>query len=50
MLRIVNKLSFKKGCLNLITGPTGSGKTSLLVALLGKASEFITLEGADNWL
>ncbi|KAE9405641.1 hypothetical protein BT96DRAFT_955137 [Gymnopus androsaceus JB14] len=36
MLRIVNKLSFKKGCLNLITGPTGSGKTSLLVALLSE--------------
>ncbi|KAE9407351.1 P-loop containing nucleoside triphosphate hydrolase protein [Gymnopus androsaceus JB14] len=36
MLRIENKLSLKKGCLNLITGPTGSGKSSLLVALLGE--------------
>ncbi|KAG7091560.1 hypothetical protein E1B28_010587 [Marasmius oreades] len=29
-------LRFKKGCLNLIVGPTGSGKTSLLMALLGE--------------
>ncbi|KAE9406408.1 P-loop containing nucleoside triphosphate hydrolase protein [Gymnopus androsaceus JB14] len=36
MLKIENKLSFKKGCINLVTGPTGSGKSSLLVALLGE--------------
>ncbi|KAL0572670.1 hypothetical protein V5O48_009294 [Marasmius crinis-equi] len=29
-------LSFKKGGFNLIVGPTGSGKTSLLMALLGE--------------
>ncbi|KAF9257859.1 P-loop containing nucleoside triphosphate hydrolase protein [Marasmius fiardii PR-910] len=29
-------LKFKRGCLNLIVGPTGSGKTSLLMALLGE--------------
>lgn len=36
MLKIENKLLFKKGCVNLVTGPTGSGKSSLLVALLGE--------------
>uniref|UniRef100_A0A8H7XNY7 P-loop containing nucleoside triphosphate hydrolase protein n=1 Tax=Psilocybe cubensis TaxID=181762 RepID=A0A8H7XNY7_PSICU len=35
-LRIVGNLSFKRGCVNLITGPTGSGKTSMLMALLGE--------------
>ncbi|KAJ3920632.1 P-loop containing nucleoside triphosphate hydrolase protein [Lentinula edodes] len=36
ILKINDKLSFKRGCLNLITGPTGSGKTSMLHALLGE--------------
>ena len=27
---------FKVGCLNIVAGPTGSGKTSLLMALLGE--------------
>jgi hypothetical protein len=36
-LRISEKLLFKRGCLNLIVGPTGSGKTSLLLALLGRS-------------
>uniref|UniRef100_A0A8H7XSA6 P-loop containing nucleoside triphosphate hydrolase protein n=1 Tax=Psilocybe cubensis TaxID=181762 RepID=A0A8H7XSA6_PSICU len=35
-LRIVGDLIFKRGCVNLITGPTGSGKTSMLMALLGE--------------
>ena len=35
-LRIEDELVFKRGCFNLIVGPTGSGKTSLLMALLGK--------------
>ncbi|EED80190.1 predicted protein [Postia placenta Mad-698-R] len=35
MLRIENELTFKQGCINLIVGPTGSGKTSMLMALLG---------------
>lgn len=30
------KLWFKHGGINMIFGPTGSGKTSLLVALLGE--------------
>ena len=34
-LRIDGELLFKPGCINLIIGPTGSGKTSLLMALLG---------------
>ncbi|KZT67108.1 multidrug resistance-associated ABC transporter [Daedalea quercina L-15889] len=35
-LRIDGDLFFEKGCINLIIGPTGSGKTSLLMALLGE--------------
>ncbi|KAH9945600.1 hypothetical protein B0H21DRAFT_822934 [Amylocystis lapponica] len=35
-LRIEDDLIFKRGCINLIVGPTGSGKTSLLMALLGE--------------
>ncbi|PCH35077.1 hypothetical protein WOLCODRAFT_155747 [Wolfiporia cocos MD-104 SS10] len=35
-LRIEGELFFKQGCINLVVGPTGSGKTSLLMALLGE--------------
>ncbi|KAI0918391.1 hypothetical protein AcV5_002391 [Taiwanofungus camphoratus] len=35
-LRIENELVFERGHINLIVGPTGSGKTSLLMALLGE--------------
>lgn len=35
-LRIEDELRFEKGGINLIIGPTGSGKTSLLMALLGE--------------
>ncbi|KAF9538671.1 hypothetical protein CPC08DRAFT_824613, partial [Agrocybe pediades] len=35
-LRIKDEIFFKKNCINLITGPTGSGKTSILMALLGE--------------
>ncbi|KAI9431381.1 hypothetical protein H4582DRAFT_2085045 [Lactarius indigo] len=35
-LRVEGELLFKRGCFNLIIGPTGSGKTSLLMALLGE--------------
>jgi energy-coupling factor transporter ATP-binding protein EcfA2 len=32
---IEDRLLFEKGTMNLVVGPTGSGKTSLLLALLG---------------
>jgi len=35
-LQITDELTFKRNCINLIIGPTGSGKTSLLMALLGE--------------
>jgi ABC-type siderophore export system fused ATPase/permease subunit len=35
-LRIEDELLFKRGQINLIIGSTGCGKTSLLMALLGK--------------
>ncbi|KAI4523407.1 P-loop containing nucleoside triphosphate hydrolase protein, partial [Schizophyllum commune Loenen D] len=35
-LRVGGEVSFKSGKVNLIVGPTGSGKTSLLMALLGE--------------
>lgn len=47
-LRIEQDLVFKKGSFNLITGPTGSGKTSLLMALL-KEMHYIPL-GPDSWV
>lgn len=34
-LRIEDEVTFKRGAINLIVGPTGSGKTSMLMALLG---------------
>ncbi|KAH7099122.1 ATP-binding cassette transporter [Auriculariales sp. MPI-PUGE-AT-0066] len=35
-LRVDGQLTFKRHALNLIVGPTGSGKTSLLLALIGE--------------
>ncbi|CAK5274807.1 unnamed protein product [Mycena citricolor] len=35
-LQIDDELIFRRGCFNLILGPTGSGKTSMLMALLGE--------------
>jgi ABC-type multidrug transport system fused ATPase/permease subunit len=37
VLRVEDKLVFAPNKTNLIVGPTGSGKTSLLMALLGKS-------------
>ncbi|TFK19880.1 ATP-binding cassette transporter [Coprinopsis marcescibilis] len=36
VLRIENELAFPVGHVSLVVGPTGSGKTSLLMALLGE--------------
>ena len=36
MLHVDEDLFFKRGKINLIIGPTGAGKTSLLMALLGE--------------
>ncbi|KAH9921468.1 P-loop containing nucleoside triphosphate hydrolase protein [Fomitopsis serialis] len=36
MLRIEDELQLRRGHFNLIVGPTGSGKTSFLMALLGE--------------
>lgn len=38
---------FQKGKINLILGPTGSGKTSLLLALLGELH--FSPPGPDSW-
>lgn len=35
-LHIEDDVVFQRGAVNLITGPTGSGKTSVLMALLGE--------------
>ncbi|KAH8104851.1 hypothetical protein BXZ70DRAFT_1049036 [Cristinia sonorae] len=35
-LQIDDEVVFQRGCINLIVGPTGSGKTSILMALLGE--------------
>lgn len=37
VLRIDGELSFQRGVINLIVGPTASGKTSILMALLGES-------------
>ncbi|KAJ7700789.1 P-loop containing nucleoside triphosphate hydrolase protein [Mycena rosella] len=47
LLRIDGSLFFKPNCINLIVGPTGAGKTSLLMALLGEM-HFIP-SSRDSW-
>ena len=47
-LRVDDDLYFKKGSFNLICGPTGSGKTSLLMALL-REMHYMHL-GPDAWV
>jgi ABC-type glutathione transport system ATPase component len=42
-LQIEGELAFKEGKVNLICGPTGSGKTSLLMALLGASVSIVWL-------
>ncbi|KAG5648265.1 hypothetical protein DXG03_006224 [Asterophora parasitica] len=46
-LKIEDELLFKRGEINLIIGPTGSGKTSLLMALLGEM-HFLP-SGPQSW-
>ena len=44
-LNIEDEVIFKPGSINLVVGPTGSGKTSLLMALLGQSFDLILLLG-----
>ncbi|KAJ7630594.1 P-loop containing nucleoside triphosphate hydrolase protein [Roridomyces roridus] len=46
-LKITDTLLFQLGAINLVVGPTGSGKTSLLMALLGEM-HFIP-SGPTSW-
>ncbi|KAF8188324.1 multidrug resistance-associated ABC transporter [Pholiota molesta] len=46
-LQVADELLFKHNCINLIIGPTGSGKTSMLMALLGEM-HFIPSSG-ESW-
>ncbi|KAG9314718.1 hypothetical protein JVU11DRAFT_5527 [Chiua virens] len=46
-LRVHDDLVFQQGTLNLVTGPTGSGKTSLLMALLGEMHYYPS--GPSSW-
>ncbi|PBK67572.1 P-loop containing nucleoside triphosphate hydrolase protein [Armillaria solidipes] len=47
LLRFEDELMFRNNSINLVIGPTGSGKTSLLMALLGEM-HFIP-SGPDSW-
>ncbi|KAF9480291.1 multidrug resistance-associated ABC transporter [Pholiota conissans] len=46
-LKIEGDLTFKQNAINLIVGPTGSGKTSILMALLGEMH--FTPSAVDSW-
>lgn len=46
-LNFEGDVHFKPGALNLITGPTGSGKTSLLLSLLGELHSHPL--ASDSW-
>ncbi|KAG1908484.1 uncharacterized protein F5891DRAFT_993333 [Suillus fuscotomentosus] len=46
-LRIDGEMYFQHGCINLVVGPTGSGKTSMLMALLGEMH--FTPSGPTSW-
>jgi len=46
-LKVEEELLFKRGCFNLIVGPTGCGKTSMLMALLSEM-HFLP-SNPDSW-
>ncbi|EIN07964.1 P-loop containing nucleoside triphosphate hydrolase protein [Punctularia strigosozonata HHB-11173 SS5] len=46
-LTINGEVTFDRGTVNLIVGPTGAGKTSLLAALLGEM--YYHSDGPDSW-
>ncbi|KAF8958075.1 multidrug resistance-associated ABC transporter [Flammula alnicola] len=46
-LRIDGELLFKRNAINLVIGPTGSGKTSVLMALLGEMHFIVS--SPDSW-
>ncbi|KAF8157929.1 multidrug resistance-associated ABC transporter [Crassisporium funariophilum] len=46
-LYVKDELLFRRGCINLIVGPTGSGKTSMLMALLGEMH--FTRSDSNSW-
>ncbi|KZV74802.1 P-loop containing nucleoside triphosphate hydrolase protein [Peniophora sp. CONT] len=46
-LRIEGEVVFKRGAVNLVIGPTGCGKTSLLMALLGEM--YYSHERSGSW-
>ena len=48
LLRIDDDIVFRRRAFNLVVGPTGSGKTSVLMALLGEM-HFIPLR-TDAWV
>ena len=47
-LQIADEVQFKRGAINLVIGPTGAGKTSVLMALLGEMHYMP--RGADAWV
>ncbi|CAE6404190.1 unnamed protein product [Rhizoctonia solani] len=47
-LRIDSNLLFQRGRINMVIGPTGCGKTSLLMALLGELH--YVPNGPDSWV
>ncbi|KAJ7275444.1 hypothetical protein B0H12DRAFT_1199540 [Mycena haematopus] len=44
-LKVEGEMLFQPGCINLVVGPTGSGKTSLLMALLG-----VSYAAQESWV
>ncbi|KIP03407.1 hypothetical protein PHLGIDRAFT_242940 [Phlebiopsis gigantea 11061_1 CR5-6] len=47
-LRVDGEVRFRRGGFNLVVGPTGAGKTSVLMALLGEM-HYVPL-GPDSWV